>query len=207
MLEQPIALAHRLEHQPDLTIRLAALLHDIGKPPTRRFQSGGTVTFHHHDVVGAKMARKRLRALKYPNNVVDDVSKLIELHLRFHGYGSGDWIDSAVRRYVRDAGEQLVRLHILTRADCTTRNTKKALRLQRTYDDLESRIDHLSQAEELQSIRPDLDGKQIMEILDIEPGPEVGQAYSFLLELRMDRGPLSPEMATEALLAWWAARN
>lgn len=207
VLEQAIALEHRLEHQPDLTIRLAALLHDIGKPPTRRFQSGGTVTFHHHDVVGAKMARKRLRALKYPNNVVDDVSKLIELHLRFHGYGSGDWTDSAVRRYVRDAGEQLVRLHILTRADCTTRNTKKALRLQRTYDDLESRIDHLSQAEELQSIRPDLDGKQIMEILDIEPGPEVGQAYSFLLELRMDRGPLSPEMATEALLAWWAARN
>ena len=207
VLEQAIDLEHRLDEQPDLTIRLAALLHDIGKPRTRRFEAGGTVTFHHHDVVGAKMARKRLRALKYPNHVVDDVAKLIELHLRFHGYGSGEWTDSAVRCYVRDSGDQLERLHILTRADCTTRNARKALRLQRTYDDLEARIDHLSQAEELQAIRPDLDGKQIMEILNIPPGREVGQAYSFLLELRMDRGPMSEELATEALLAWWAARN
>lgn len=207
VLEQAIELEHRLETQPDLTIRLASLLHDIGKPRTRRFQNGGTVTFHHHDVVGAKMARKRLRELKYPNNIVDDVAKLIELHLRFHGYGSGEWTDSAVRRYVRDAGEQIERLHILTRADCTTRNTKKALKLQRTYDDLEARIAHLSQAEELQSLRPDLDGKQIMDILQIAPGPEVGQAYSFLLDLRMDRGPLSVDQATEALLAWWGARS
>lgn len=207
VLEQAIELEHRLDKKPDLTIRLAALLHDIGKPRTRRFQAGGVVSFHNHDVVGAKMARKRLRALKYPNTIVDDVSKLIELHLRFHGYGTGEWSDSAVRRYVRDAGEQLERLHILTRADCTTRNARKALRLQRSYDDLEARINVLSQAEELKAIRPDLDGKQIMEILQISPGPEVGQAYSFLLDLRMDRGPMSQEHATEALLAWWAARN
>ncbi|MCD9199365.1 CCA tRNA nucleotidyltransferase [Aeromicrobium wangtongii] len=206
VLEQAIALEDRLETAPDLVIRLAALLHDIGKPRTRRFVEGGTVTFHHHDVVGAKMARKRLKALRYSNDVIDQVATLIELHLRFHGYGSGEWTDSAVRRYVRDAGDQLERLHILTRADCTTRNQRKALRLQRTYDELEHRIAVLAEQEELGSIRPDLDGAQIMSILGIEPGPEVGEAYRFLLDLRMDRGPLSEADATEALLAFWAAR-
>jgi poly(A) polymerase len=207
VLEQAIALEDRLDEAPDLVIRLAALLHDIGKPRTRRFAEGGTVTFHHHDVVGAKLVRKRLRALRYSNDVIDQVATLVELHLRFHGYGSGEWTDSAVRRYVRDAGDQLERLHILTRADCTTRNQKKALRLQRTYDELEQRIAVLAEAEELGSIRPDLDGAQIMAILGIPPGPEVGEAYRFLLDLRMDRGPLSEADATEALLSFWAARS
>jgi poly(A) polymerase len=206
VLEQAIALEHRLGDAPDLVIRLAALLHDIGKPRTRRFAEGGTVTFHHHDVVGAKLARKRLKVLRYSNDVIDQVATLIELHLRFHGYGSGEWTDSAVRRYVRDAGDQLERLHILTRADCTTRNQRKALRLQRTYDELEQRIAVLAEAEELGAIRPDLDGQQIMAILGIAPGPEVGEAYRFLLDLRMDRGPLSEADATEALRAFWAAR-
>jgi len=207
VLEQAIALEGRLESAPDLVIRLAALLHDIGKPKTRRFAEGGTVTFHHHDVVGAKLARKRMRALRYSNDLIDQVAKLVELHLRFHGYGSGEWTDSAVRRYVRDAGDQLERLHILTRADSTTRNQKKALRLQRTYDELEARIAVLAEQEELSSIRPDLDGAQIMAILGIPPGPEVGEAYRFLLDLRMDRGPLSEADATEALKAFWAARS
>jgi poly(A) polymerase len=206
VLEQAIALEHRLDSAPDRVIRLAALLHDIGKPRTRRFAEGGTVTFHHHDVVGAKLVRKRLRALRYSNDLIDQVATLVELHLRFHGYGSGEWTDSAVRRYVRDAGDQLERLHILTRADCTTRNQKKALRLQRTYDELEARIAVLAEQEELGSIRPDLDGGQIMAILGISPGPEVGEAYRFLLDLRMDRGPLSEADATEALRAFWAAR-
>ena len=206
VLEQAIALEDRLDSAPDLVIRLAALLHDIGKPKTRRFAEGGTVTFHHHDVVGAKLARKRMRALRYSNDMIDQVTLLIELHLRFHGYGSGEWTDSAVRRYVRDAGDQLERLHILTRADCTTRNQRKAQRLQRTYDELERRIAVLAEAEELGSIRPDLDGGQIMSILGIPPGPEVGEAYRFLLDLRMDRGPLSEADATEALQAYWAAR-
>jgi poly(A) polymerase len=157
--------------------------------------------------VGAKLVRKRLRALRYSNDVIDQVATLVELHLRFHGYGSGEWTDSAVRRYVRDAGDQLERLHILTRADCTTRNQKKALRLQRTYDELEERIAVLAEQEELGSIRPDLDGAQIMAILGIPPGPEVGEAYRFLLDLRMDRGPLSEADATEALQAFWAARS
>jgi poly(A) polymerase len=206
VLEQAIALEHRLDSAPDLVIRLAALLHDIGKPRTRRFADGGTVTFHHHDVVGAKLARKRMKALRYSNDTIDQVASLIELHLRFHGYGSGEWTDSAVRRYVRDAGDQLERLHILTRADCTTRNQRKAQRLQRTYDELERRIAVLAEAEELGSIRPDLDGGQIMSILGIPPGPEVGEAYRFLLDLRMDRGPLGEDAATEALKAFWAAR-
>ena len=206
VLEQAIALEGRLESSPDLVIRLAALLHDIGKPKTRRFVEGGTVTFHHHDVVGAKLVRKRMRVLRYSNDIIDQVAKLVELHLRFHGYGSGEWTDSAVRRYVRDAGDQLQRLHILTRADCTTRNAKKALRLQRTYDELEQRIAVLAEAEELDAMRPDLDGAQIMAILGIPPGPEVGEAYRFLLDLRMDRGPLSEAEATEALKSFWAAR-
>ncbi|WP_293780436.1 CCA tRNA nucleotidyltransferase [uncultured Aeromicrobium sp.] len=207
VLEQAIDLEHRLDERPDLIVRLAALLHDVGKPATRRFQPDGTVTFHHHDVVGAKLTRKRLRALRYPNEIVDAVSKLVELHLRFHGYGTGQWTDSAVRRYVRDAGDQLERLHILTRADSTTRNQKKALRLQRTYDDLERRIAQLAQQEELNAIRPDLDGNQIMQILGVGPGRVVGEAYRFLLDLRMERGPLDEETATEALRAWWAARD
>ncbi len=207
VLEQAIALEGRLESTPDLVIRLAALLHDIGKPKTRRFVEGGTVTFHHHDVVGAKLVRKRMRALHYSNDVIDQVAKLVELHLRFHGYGSGEWTDSAVRRYVRDAGDQLQRLHILTRADCTTRNHKKAMRLQRTYDELEQRIAVLAEAEQLDAIRPDLDGAQIMAILGIPPGPEVGEAYRFLLDLRMDRGPLSEADAAEALKSFWAARS
>ncbi|CAN5225301.1 CCA tRNA nucleotidyltransferase [soil metagenome] len=205
VLDQAIELEGRLGG-PDLVVRLASLLHDIGKPKTRKFVEGGVVTFHHHDVVGAKLARKRLKALRYSNDEIDAVSELIELHLRFHGYGTGDWSDSAVRRYVRDAGDELERLHILTRADCTTRNQRKAARLRASYDHLEERIAHLAQEEELSAIRPDLDGNQIIEILGISPGREVGEAYKFLLDLRMDMGPMSQESATEALKSWWAAR-
>jgi poly(A) polymerase len=207
VLEQSIDLETRLPGGgPDLVARLAALMHDVGKPQTRRFQDDGSVTFHHHDVVGAKLTRKRLRALRFSNDVVDAVSKLVELHLRFHGYGSGEWTDSAVRRYVRDAGDQLARLHVLTRADCTTRNKRKAERLRRTYDDLEARIARLAEEEELASIRPDLSGHQIMETLGIGPGRDVGAAYHFLLDLRMDHGPMSEEDAREALLSWWNSR-
>ena len=208
VLDQAMALEHRLPGGgPDLVSRLAALLHDIGKPRTRRFSSDGTVTFHHHDVVGAKMAAKRMKALRFSSHEVHDVSTLVELHLRFHGYGGGEWTDSAVRRYVRDAGPLLDRLHILTRADCTTRNKRKAERLARTYDDLEQRIERLSKEEELAAMRPDLNGQQIMELLGIQPGPLVGQAYSFLLERRMDEGPLGEERACEELLAWWDRRQ
>jgi poly(A) polymerase len=207
VLEQSIDLETRLPGGgPDLVARLAALMHDVGKPQTRRFQDDGSVTFHHHDVVGAKLTRKRLRALRFSNDVVDAVSKLVELHLRFHGYGSGEWTDSAVRRYVRDAGDQLARLHVLTRADCTTRNKRKAERLRRTYDDLEARIARLAEEEELASIRPDLSGHQIMETLGIGPGRDVGAAYHFLLDLRMDHGPMSEEDARAALLSWWNSR-
>jgi poly(A) polymerase len=164
------------------------------------------VTFHHHDVVGAKLTRKRMKALRFSNDDIDAVGSLVELHLRFHGYGSGEWTDSAVRRYVRDAGDQLARLHVLTRADCTTRNRRKAERLRRTYDELEGRIAELAEREELDAIRPDLDGNQIMALLGIGPGREVGEAYRHLLELRMDRGPMSEEEATAELRAWWAAR-
>jgi poly(A) polymerase len=207
VLEQSIDLEHRLGTGPDFVARFAALMHDVGKPRTRKFTGDGTVTFHHHDVVGAKLTRKRMQALRFSNHDIDAVSKLVELHLRFHGYGSGEWTDSAVRRYVRDAGDQLERLHILTRADCTTRNQRKADRLRRTYDSLEERIARLSEEEELASIRPDLDGNQIMQVLDIGPGREVGQAYAFLLELRMDEGPQTPEQAEAALRAWWASRS
>ena len=206
VLEQAIAQEDRLGG-PDLIVRLAALMHDVGKPRTRRFQDDGTVTFHHHDVVGAKLTRKRMKALRFSNDEINAVSKLVELHLRLHGYGSGEWTDSAVRRYVRDAGDQLERLHVLTRADCTTRNRRKAERLRRTYDDLEERIARLAEEEELASVRPDLDGNQIMEILGLPPGREVGEAYRYLLELRMDHGPMSEEDATAALKAWWEERQ
>jgi poly(A) polymerase len=206
VLEQSIDLEGRLGG-PDFVSRFAALMHDVGKPRTRRFLADGTVTFHHHDVVGAKLTRKRMQALRFSGDDVDAVSKLVELHLRFHGYGEGQWTDSAVRRYVRDAGDQLARLHVLTRADCTTRNPRKAERLRRTYDDLEARIERLSAEEELASIRPDLDGTQIMEILGIPPGPQVGAAYRFLLDLRLDEGPRSYDEARDALLGWWAERT
>ncbi len=192
---------------PDFVARFAALMHDVGKPRTRRFADDGTVTFHHHDVVGGKITRKRMRALRFSNDDIDAVVTLVELHLRFHGYGSGEWTDSAVRRYVRDAGDQLERLHILTRADCTTRNQRKADRLRRTYDELEERVARLSEEEELASIRPDLDGTQIMEILGIGPGRDVGEAYRFLLEQRMDHGPQDPATVRAALLDWWATRG
>ncbi len=199
VLDQAIA---QEEDGPDLVLRLAALLHDIGKPRTRAHLPGGRVSFHHHELVGAKMTRKRLSALKYPKEVIADVSRLVELHLRFHGYGDGEWTDSAVRRYVRDAGHLLPRLHKLTRADCTTRNKRKADRLARTYDTLEERIARLAAEEELGRIRPELNGDEIQEVLGITPGPLVGRAYKFLLELRLDRGPVGKDTAREALLAW-----
>lgn len=192
---------------PDLVLRLAALLHDIGKPATRRFEPAGGVSFHHHEVVGAKLAARRLRALRFDKDTVHDVARLTELHLRFHGYGEGRWTDAAVRRYVTDAGPLLERLHRLTRSDCTTRNRRKADRLRQAQDDLERRIVELREHEELASIRPDLDGAQIMEILGVPPGPVVGEAYRFLLEERMERGPQAPETAEAALRAWWAARS
>lgn len=191
---------------PDLTLRLAALLHDIGKPATKRIEPGGVVTFHHHDVVGAKLAAKRLRELRFDKETIGSVSRLIELHLRFFGYTEGAWTDSAVRRYVRDAGPLLERLHILTRADVTTRNRRKADRLAFAYDDLEDRIASLGEEEELAAIRPDLDGEQIMAVLGLKPGREVGEAYRFLLELRLSEGPLGEEEATRRLLTWWPTR-
>jgi poly(A) polymerase len=203
VLEQAIALE---DGEPDLVLRLAALLHDIGKPATRRHEPGGGVSFHHHEVVGAKMTRKRLRALRYPKQIIDDVAALVFLHLRFHGYGGGEWTDSAVRRYVTDAGELLPRLHRLVRADCTTRNRRKALALQGTYDDLERRIERIRADEDLAAVRPDLDGNAIMELLGLPPGPDVGRAWRYLKEMRLDRGPLSREEA-EAELRRWAQDN
>lgn len=203
VLEQAISSEERLGG-PNLTIRLAALLHDIGKPKTRELIEGGGVSFHHHEVVGARMAKERLKALRFSNDVVSDVSSLVFLHLRFHGYGTGEWTDSAVRRYIRDAEHQLIHLHVLTRADCTTRNERKALSLAKTYDSLEERIAKLMAEEELEKIRPDLDGVEIMEILGISPSPIVGRAYQYLLDLRMDRGPLGQEAARNELLNWWS---
>ena len=206
VLEQAIALEDRLAG-PNLTLRLAALMHDIGKPKTKELIPGGGVSFHHHEVVGSRMTKERLRTLRFDNNVIKDVAQLVFLHLRFHGYGSGEWTDSAVRRYVRDAEDLLIHLHLLTRADCTTRNKKKADLLARTYDQLEDRIVALMAQEELNKIRPDLDGVEIMKILDIKPSPVVGQAYNHLLELRLEHGPLGVEKATAELLTWWRARN
>ncbi len=201
VLRQAMALEEPGER--DLVLRWAALLHDIGKPATRRHESDGGVSFHHHEVVGAKMVRKRMRALKYSKQMVDDVSQLVYLHLRFHGYGDGRWTDSAVRRYVTDAGPLLSRLHKLVRADCTTRNKKRAARLQANYDSLETRIAELEAKEDLARVRPDLDGNAIMELLGIPAGPKVGEAWNYLKELRLDRGPLSREEAEAELLAWW----
>ena len=204
VLRQAIGLE---DEGPDLVLRWAALLHDIGKPATRRHETDGGVSFHHHEVVGAKMTRKRMRALKYSKQMVDDVSQLVYLHLRFHGYGDGRWTDSAVRRYVTDAGPLLPRLHKLVRADCTTRNKRRAARLQANYDDLETRIAELAEKEDLQRVRPDLDGNAIMEILGIPAGPQVGEAWRYLKELRLDRGPLSHDEAVAELMKWWNSRS
>jgi poly(A) polymerase len=206
VLEQAIALEGRLGG-PDLIIRLAALLHDIGKPKTRQLIEGGGVSFHHHEVVGARQARERLKALRYDGETIDAVSLLIALHLRFHGYGQGEWTDSAVRRYVRDAGEFLNHLHVLTRADCTTRNKRKAETLAATYQSLEERIEVLMQEEELLALRPDIDGAEVMRLLNLKPSRVVGEALDFLLELRIERGPLGPEKARQELINWWSARN
>lgn len=204
VVKQAIALE---DDGPDLVLRWAALMHDIGKPSTRRHEPDGGVSFHHHEVVGAKMTRKRMRALKYSKQMVDDVSQLVYLHLRFHGYGGGKWTDSAVRRYVTDAGPLLPRLHKLVRADCTTRNKRRAARLQANYDDLEERIAELAAKEDLARVRPDLNGNEIMEILGIPAGPQVGEAWQYLKELRLDRGPLSREEAVDELTKWWNAQD
>jgi len=207
VLRQAIGLEPRYGLEDDLVVRLAALLHDIGKPRTRTLLPGGRVAFHLHEVVGAKLTRKRLTALRFPTDVVKDVSRLVELHLRFHGYGEGEWTDSAVRRYVRDAGPLLTRLHVLTRADCTTRNKAKAARLARAYDQLEDRIAELSEQEELDALRPELDGNAIMRILGIPPGPLVGRAYQFMLELRINEGELGRERAVQELRGWAATEG
>ena len=202
VLEQAVVLEKQRGFDPDLVIRLAALLHDIGKPKTRSFEPGGGVSFHHHEVVGAAMTRARLVELHFPKQVVEDVARLVELHLRFHGYADGEWTYAAVRRYVRDAGPLLERLHVLTRSDCTTRNRAKAARLAAAYDDLEARIARLAADEELRSIRPRLGGDQVMGYLDIGPGPVVGKALKFLLELRLEDGPMTADDAYAALRSW-----
>ena len=206
VLEQAISHEDRLGG-PNLIIRLAALLHDIGKPKTRNLIPGGGVSFHHHEIVGARLTKSRLKALRFDGDTIEQVETLVALHLRFHGYGDGEWTDSAVRRYVRDAGDLLVHLHVLTRADCTTRNAKKAERLAKTYDGLEARIAKLMEEEELSRIRPDLDGAQVMKLLNIKPSAAVGKALDFLLELRLEHGPLGEERATEELLNWWSKEN
>jgi poly(A) polymerase len=209
VLDQAIALekADPESGSPDLVLRLAALLHDIGKPATRRHEPRGRVSFHHHEVVGAKLVRKRLTALRYSKEVVESVSRLTFLHLRFHGYGTGEWTDSAVRRYVTDAGDLLPRLHKLVRSDSTTRNKKRAAALSATYDSLEQRIREISEQEDLARVRPDLDGNAIMALLGLGPGPEIGRAWRFLKDLRLERGPLDPDEAEAALLEWWAAQQ
>jgi len=207
VLRQAIDLEERYDLRGDLVLRLAAILHDIGKPRTRSLLPGGKVAFYHHEVVGAKMARKRLTEFRFPKDVVADVSRLIELHLRFHGYGEGEWTDSAVRRYVTDAGPLLTRLHALTRADCTTRNARKAARLAAAYDHLEERIEELRKQEEIDSIRPEIDGTEIMELLGLNPGPLVGKARTFVLDLRMERGILGRDRVIAELLQWAAAEG
>ena len=206
VLEQAIALEDRLGGA-NLTIRLAALLHDIGKPKTRALIEGGGVSFHHHEVVGARLTKERLKALRFNSDLISDVSTLVALHLRFHGYGEGEWSDSAVRRYVRDAGELLTHLHILTRADCTTRNKRKADALAATYQSLEDRIALLMEEEELSKIRPDLDGGEVMALLAVRPSAVVGDALDFLMELRMEHGPRGRERAEAELMKWWKIRG
>ena len=206
VLEQAIMQEDRLGG-PNLVIRLAALLHDIGKPKTRNFIEGGGVSFHHHEIVGSRLVKKRLQELRFDGETTEAVEVLTALHLRFHGYGDGEWSDSAVRRYVRDAGDLLIHLHVLTRADCTTRNKAKATRLSKVYDSLEARIDVLMEQEELSKIRPDLDGAQVMQILNLKPSRDVGAAMDFLMELRLDQGPVGAEKATEELLTWWKNRT
>ena len=209
VLRQAIELERSRHPQaaPDVPLRLAALLHDIGKPATRKLEPGGGVSFHHHDVKGSRLARKRLTALRFDSATIGSVSQLIEQHLRFFGYAEGSWTDSAVRRYVRDAGDELERLHILTRADVTTRNKRKAATLRAAYDDIERRIAELAAQEELDAMRPELDGNRIQEVLGIRPGREVGEAYRFLLDLRLDEGIVGPEVAEQRLRDWWAARS
>lgn len=209
VLRQAIALEHARNPgaEPDVALRIAALLHDIGKPATRKLEPGGAVTFHHHDLKGARMARKRLLALRFDSDTIASVTQLIEQHLRFFGYAEGAWTDSAVRRYVRDAGDELERLHILTRADVTTRNKRKANMLSGAYDDIERRIALLREQEELGAMRPALDGNRIQEVLAIPPGRDVGAAYKFLLEVRLDEGVISEDEAEDRLRAWWAARS
>ena len=206
VVEQAIDYEKAYGLEGDFVLRFAALLHDCGKPKTRRLEPGGGVTFHQHDLVGARIAKKRMQALKFDNDTIRAVCRLIELHLRFFGYGDQGWSDSAVRRYVRDAEDMLTRLHALTRADVTTRNKRKADRLSFAYDDLENRIAALREQEELDSLRPDLSGEEIMEILGLKPSREVGEARAFLMELRLEEGALGPEVAKERLLAWWSSR-
>ena len=206
VVEQAIDYEKAYGLEGDFVLRFAALLHDCGKPKTRRLEPGGGVTFHQHDLVGARIAKKRMQALKFDNDTIRAVCRLIELHLRFFGYGDQGWSDSAVRRYVRDAEDLLTRLHALTRADVTTRNKRKADRLSFAYDDLENRIAALREQEALDSLRPDLSGEEIMEILGLKPSREVGEARAFLMELRLEEGALGPEVAKERLLAWWSSR-
>lgn len=206
VVEQAIDYEKDYGLEKDFTLRFAALMHDIGKPATRKLEPGGGVSFYHHDVVGAKLTKKRMQALRFDNDTTKAVCRLIELHLRFFGYSDQAWTDSAIRRYVRDADDQLLRLHALTRADVTTRNQRKAERLAHAYDDLEKRIEIIAEQEELNAMRPDLSGEDIMRILDLKPSREVGQAYNYLLELRIEEGQLGAEEAEKRLLAWWSSR-
>ncbi|MGO2110508.1 MAG: CCA tRNA nucleotidyltransferase [Pseudoclavibacter sp.] len=208
VLEQAIAIERERtpDAAPDVALRLASLLHDIGKSRTRKFGPGRKVTFYNHDVVGAKMARKRLTKLRFDNDSIASISRLVELHMRVYNYEGAGWTDSAVRRFSRDAGPELQRLLVLIRADITTRNRRKSDRLAFAIDDLERRIDALAEQEELDAMRPELDGEQIMKILDLEPSKQVGEAYRFLMDIRLDEGIIGEDEAETRLRAWWAER-